>query len=604
MKDSEKIIDKTKENIGVSGLDEHTRKDLYNKFIEAGGQVIEEKRNRIYTEFDREKQKQFLKEFERQKKKNSRETRKQKKLEEAARLQLFKQSRDKKHEPGPFSLFIDRIYIRLKLVMMGVIEFNGNFLKTKFLDHLDTEYKRALNEMQLIFIDLFQQNEHTGKRIISQLDRLDPINYELCELMAGVFDRSTIIKLLEHYTSYPSVPQRAVEIKDPVISILKKLYPLYRYRELIKFSFEKAFKIKEQYDKNKSSGYPFQKRELKNNLYVIFEKLYPRLYWLICHFQGRILMPGSLERIISVSAEDKPGRREKEDEGAKFELPFIEDDGDATDTEEQNEEREDELSGPEKRGLELIKKLDLQKQREAYDRDGLFRDIDENDKILIIYLLFLEFDHEYSFLLTTNKIKFNIVAGPSEKKDYKISLVTIYNTIGKCYDRFKIYADTMRTYKKLLAEKPSNNTHYIEYTNRLSAIEKEIYQSSNEVRVHTKLFLERLSKELKEIIDDTETGQLIISNPDDDFTFDAEIEGEKKLNNTKISESFIITYNYISAFLYRLGPRGDLSSGIEFKEEDKTIFDTHAPEEGETEKNKTEDESPLKSIAEELDDFV
>jgi hypothetical protein len=50
-----------------------------------------------------------------------------------------------------------------------------------------------------------------------------------------------------------------------------------------------------------------------------------------------------------------------------------------------------------KKGLDIMYRLDLSALRQGLDRNDSFRFVKENDKLLIAYLLLLEFDREYSF---------------------------------------------------------------------------------------------------------------------------------------------------------------------------------------------------------------
>jgi len=65
-----------------------------------------------------------------------------------------------------------------------------------------------------------------------------------------------------------------------------------------------------------------------------------------------------------------------------------------------------------------------------------------------------------------------------------------------------------------------------------------------------------------------EGGQKIIENPQEVLSFDPSIEGNKKLNGAKVYSAITTAYYYISAFIYRLSPEGDLFGGIEFNEEE------------------------------------
>ena len=58
-----KEIDKTKQNIRVNDIDESQRKDLFNRFKDAGGKVISDRDSRRSLIIDREKQKQHQQNF-------------------------------------------------------------------------------------------------------------------------------------------------------------------------------------------------------------------------------------------------------------------------------------------------------------------------------------------------------------------------------------------------------------------------------------------------------------------------------------------------------------------------------------------------------------
>ena len=46
----------TKDKLGLHDIDDKTKKDLFNKFVQAGGQVVQEKKKSGLSDFDREKQ--------------------------------------------------------------------------------------------------------------------------------------------------------------------------------------------------------------------------------------------------------------------------------------------------------------------------------------------------------------------------------------------------------------------------------------------------------------------------------------------------------------------------------------------------------------------
>ena len=52
-------IDDVKRRLNIDEMDSDTRNQMFNKFIDGGGEVIKERRQRASVDFDRDKQKEF-----------------------------------------------------------------------------------------------------------------------------------------------------------------------------------------------------------------------------------------------------------------------------------------------------------------------------------------------------------------------------------------------------------------------------------------------------------------------------------------------------------------------------------------------------------------
>ena len=179
----------------------------------------------------------------------------------------------------------------------------------------------------------------------------------------------------------------------------------------------------------------------------------------------------------------------------------------------------------------------------------------------------------------------------------------IYNKIDRSTDSLKEYASILRVYQKISREKPISNTQYIEYSNQLTAIEKERNETSKNARLHIKEFMEKLCIELKSLINDMQGPRNIIANPQNRIILDTEIEGEKKINGKKVFDAFSIIYNYAMALIYRLSPEGDLYRGLEFKEGEKKYIDSKIYDDKLSQRKRTKN-APEGSIIGELEDFI
>ena len=614
-------IDKTKEKIGVSKLDEQTRKKLFNEFVEAGGQVIKDEKDRGLSNYNRDLQKRFKQQFETEKNGNKTWDKSKPEIKKTPNKSSANQ------KPGSITLkasqasknisrsrlFFQRLHIKLRLLIMNVADFTGNFFAKTFLETFDHEYKNSLLSVQIIFNNIFKQNIRLGNKIIDELDKINPLLYEVMELLSNTVDRTVINELLEYYYNFPDVPQETRELQEPFSILFRKLHPLSACKDAILTGFEKAFTLQPRMDKKSQSFNSSNKRKIKNDIYIIFNKLYPRLYWLMCLHEKRILMSDKdVEDTISIPLENKPGKRKKSDP-KPFEMPLSNKSSVDESEGEDNVDNPDELIPDSvKQGLALMQTIDNDSSIEYLRKKSPFKSVNKEDKIFLINLLLEEFDTEYSFVLTTNKIKYNNIIKTSDNLEFKTKFANLYNEIGKCKNILNEYANSLLAFEKLKLEKPISSTQYIEYSNRLTAFEKEKNIAGNNAKAFVKAFLEKLCKELKILIDDMEKAKNIVINPEDIVIFEKEIEGEKKLNNKSIKEIITCSYNYALAFIFRLSVNGDLGSGIDFKEDEKKInisdiLKTEKEKKNPTDEKETEKEKKTvkkDSILKELDDLL
>ena len=117
-------------------------------------------------------------------------------------------------------------------------------------------------------------------------------------------------------------------------------------------------------------------------------------------------------------------------------------------------------------------------------------------------------------------------------------------------------------------------------------------------RMILRSYMDRLGSELEILINDMDTKQRFIENPQDILDFTVEIEGDKKLHNKKIYEAVRIIYSFVSALAWRLGPEGDLSGKIDNFDINKLLAIT-----GEVDSEQSTKGEGV-SILDELDDIV
>ncbi len=580
-----KEIDKTKQNLRVNDIDDTQRRDLFNKFKDAGGQVLSEREARRSLVIDRDKQKQH-----------------QQRLDEhyinkrvPSNQRVVSQKKIYPAVSARTSSAIDRFRIRMRLIILGITGFNTVFFKQSFFQKFNDNYKPALIEIQMIFLSLYKKDPKTGSRIIRSLDKISPIYYELCEGAGDLYQPYLIDQILDAYHNYPDVPQPLSELRDLINELFRMLFILKSYENTVLNSFEKAIDISISYNEGKKDK-SIRKKDLKNALFVIFDKLYPRIHTIFCHYNGILFTETDklIEDILSIKQSEKPGNRLRRDDNLVIQVDNFQEPEKEIDIELQPEKEIENDSV--KEGLKLMYKLDIDFLRSLYDKKGEYELLNNTDKVLLTYLLFLEFEKEYSFILTTNKVKYNIDFSTNVKIDYRTKLQDIFNQLKKSHDSFRSYYDTFIEYNKIFNQKPTSNDQYIAYSKRLDEISKKKKQAGSMSRMMIKSFMDNLVSELAVLIDDMNGRMKYISNPQDILEFSYEIEGDKKLKNKKIYEAMETIYNYASALSHRISSEGDLSGKLEFDEIDK--------KDNELVTNENKSEKPGGSIFDELDDII
>ena len=555
-----KEIDKTKQNIRIDDINLEQRNDLFKKFTEAGGQVIDERSTKKNLTIDREKQKEHQKMFDQHYKEKISSQRKKN-----ADAQDRNPSGAASYQPA--SSVFDRFKIVIKLKFLGVTGFSSVFFKKTFFKKFVNYYKPSLIKIQMIYLSLFKKNPITGKRIIRGLDNISPRYYELIEMTSELFDQYLVDQIIEDFNNFPDVQQPLSKLREPLIGLYRALYILKPYENAIYNAFERAIIINSSLDDTKND-FNFKNKDIRNSLFFIFAKLYPRLHTLFCYYEGILFSETDkeIEKILSISKLEKPGTRVK-----KEPIPADQTENKSKKDEEKKEsektkEDSSRVDNSIKEGLKLMYDLDMKMLRFQYDKKGEYELLSNNDKALHTFLLFNEFESEYSFILTTNQIRYNVDYSTNLKIDYRTKMQDMYNKLNKCQESFKNYYEINKEYDKFYNERPLNNTQYITYTKKLDEINEKRIVAGIRYKATIKIFMDDLASELRILINDINSEQKFIANPQDVFEFNRSIEGEKKLNKKKIYDAIITLYNFASAFSYRLSSEGDLSGKSEFDE--------------------------------------
>ncbi|MBN2158015.1 MAG: hypothetical protein JW807_01375 [Spirochaetes bacterium] len=592
-------IDKTKHNIGVQKLDEKTRKNLFEKFVEGGGKVIDEKTLRRNIAISREKQKE-LSRRDLKAERNKRIAREQQSSDERRVYRNVKA--DEQSDISAFALMLWKLKIRIKMKFLGITGLGGYFFSGRFFKKFNNAYKPALMDIQILFLEIFRKNPAVGRNITAKLDDIKPLYYELIEMVGNLFDKIEVDQIMDNYVNFPDLPKKIVDLKEQILGLYRKLYVLNAFENSILLAYEQAITIYLRVEENAADSRFTLSRRMRTSVFVIFHKLFPRLHMLFCMYQGRPydVYDPDIEGILGVTEAEKPGNRQL----AKYfeEAAALQEEQVKAEIAEEIVEPDVETAKAIRQGLEMMAVLDMNRLRKEYDKSRLFERVSDADKVFITYLLFNEFDREYSFIMTTNKIKFRTDFVARTKIDFKARLIDLYDKMRKSSDSLKEYAEELMNYDKVRREKPTSSSQYIEYTKRMEVVERKKDSIGKNALAEVRDYMIGIAQELKVLLNDMDGAQIYIENPQEALVFDSLIEGEKKINGKKIYEALYVVYCYAMAFAHRLGDAGDLSGALEFKKEELDQMQKDMKERAGA--RQESEEQQKKSVLEELDDMI
>ena len=575
-------FDETRKAIGAHELSEQERKAMLEKFRSAGGKVLNEKEVRPPTApqysgsktglsaggggRDRGAPAKLPSEMERERRramadKAEREREAQEKL-----LRQFK---------GPGA----RFFIKLRCLMAGVAGFGSAAIKPKFINYLSLDVRQALVEFNLTGNDLFFQNPAIGRKIIHNLDAKNPLLMEVLEAAHHLYHAPSFNSILEFSQAHPGAATPLEPIAKPLKDLFRALYLIYPFQETLKKAFSIAFDtyLAEQANADRSQ-LEAKRRKVIEDVKVVFQGAFPKLFLLICRLDETDYPPFSpmLEKALGIKPEDKLGKRRKgetsalmvasssEAQAAQENPENSEQTKAAEETQETKKEKKEErnpiLSTKEYQyGYSLMKLMNPANLREKYDPRGRFAKLPDNDKVLLAYLYFMEFDHEYSFVLTTNKIKLNVDYTGGTKTDYKKMLADLYNDSRGVIRAFEKYNEAVENLNKLKVNKLSSN--YIEQSKLEAKSEGHVDIEARNTRGLIRTYMENIYKNLGRLIADMKGAKTIVANANEIIRFDSEFEGNKRLNGKPVQHCILEAYCFALALKERL-ESGDLYGGI------------------------------------------
>lgn len=591
-------IDKTRDRLKLDDIEEDDRRDLFNKFVDAGGEVVYDSRKKINStttninantnshikknnSINTNSQSRF-EHSDIKPKKESHPTNKQTNYEAIEKIktnEVFKPANKSKPLFFNFKLW-------LSAFSSGVITFFGGKVNPKFLNFIDKNVISSLLEMDTLMFNALNpmgindaDSKNKREKIISRFaTELEDV--ELLERIKDQYDEKVYKNLLRPYKELDS-PVVAVNYVNELKGMFRPLYVLHLYSSKIKLVGEKAMSSYAIVD-NMSRGIVNSRiSAFKRAVELIYSKYYPKLLILLQYASKEKLETlEEFNKFLEITDVDILGYYTKlKLANQKIHESKIE----AAKENIGKKDEEEKLNKIESIGVKLIEKCVSFKKEDnniEYETDPFYT-IEENDKIYRIKVLIDFLDREYSILFVSNKVKYNLVYDNLVRTDYKSDFNNIFLSLSDINSRFNEYSEIC---KNILKVEEDEAMRFEQRVSMLSERNGQRAYISKNLKSTVISIINSFKKKLDKLLLDKEEREKIIANPNDILTLFADIGNHKKrVQGYNVLKALTEAYYFISGFNYLI-TEGELSgAGILIDKAEETI------EENKEEKDDKED---------------
>lgn len=566
-------MDKIKQKLKLDRLDDVNKKELFNKFTEAGGQVVDLNKRKGPTEHKSTKPGTKVKDVETVatvKSQNIRQMRleeeRRRKMEQKAAESLSKSSSASAgSDDNPVNKWIESFSAKLTGTFSGIFNLRASRFKRKFADLILEKYQNALLESQMVLASVLHQNEMVRDEIKKRLSVDQSVSY-LYELMYR-YDSVYEQPLFQKIGSLNADLKQVNDMRSEFIKLFKPLYILKSYSTALKNAVERALLFEKELRRLDSNTAFANYRKVNNNIDFIYQKVYPKLFSLVDFYYKEESRKRNVyfREFIGVSEEDEIGFfttkwREEQEYFAQKERIQNEVKGGSSPTGENTSEVQEGHSGEESvfnRAMKHLKstinfKQILANYRTKKDLRALFA---INDKVFLTYALIDFFDKEYSSLFTSSKVGYNVSFSFGSRFDIKKDLSDTYYKINNLvYERVNEYLKVIREIKKAETD---TYMSIDEKSNRMNQFSVQRSQISRTLRKEARGLFEKFSKSLLLVVNDYEGSKNILQNPEEVLGYNKKIDGVRLLDGKKVIDGIYEAY-YLCYMIHFLLVEGDL----------------------------------------------
>ncbi|OHD53528.1 MAG: hypothetical protein A2Y33_03915 [Spirochaetes bacterium GWF1_51_8] len=553
--------------LGITDLDEGNRKQLFQKFTDAGGKVV-----------DLNKKKEA--ELAAMKAAGKATPISPGKLDSDLPVRnphIDKDSQKPQAKPAPapsiaeemkrnpVNKMLERVSARLGCTFSGILGFFSKKFKQSFVSLICEKYQNTLLESRMVLASMLYQNQMIAGEIKKRLsnDPTQPFLFELVHRYDKLYDE----ELFNRVATMKLDPFCVDDLKPYMIAMFKPLYVMKSYSDVLRRAVEGAIQYEKELRRLDSSIALSNSRSLQGNISFIFQKVYPRLFTLIDFYykEDSKVKEIPFKDYINITEEESIGtltiqwKNEVDYEAVKERVKESIKGGDSVTPEaiaDDSPVPSHVVQEPLKKGLELIVNHVnfnnvINAHREKKDLRALFS---INDKVFLTYTLVDFFDKEYASLFTSSKVSFNVILNYGSKLDMKKELSDSYYRINNIFERVNEYLKVIREIRKIETD---GYLSLEERSGRMNQHSIQRSQISRALRKDARVLFENFSKTLTFIMTDFNTNKGVVQNPDDTLEFNTRVDGHRIINGKKVIDAIREAY-YLGFTIHYLLLEGDL----------------------------------------------
>ena len=602
-------IDNTRNRLKLDNLKEDDRRNLFNKFVDAGGEVITNRKKQSTLDYSSKKSTPSYNKPKNNYPNNN---------TPRGNYVYTNTSQAQKKEKTNNTLIVKKqksVFLSLKLWLDAlsnktITTFGGN-VHNKFLGFIDKSVISAFLEMDtLIFNALNPVDDNSlepkskKEKILAQFAN-DLEDIELLERIKDQYDENIYKTFLRQYKDLHS-PTKASSYVNELKAMFRPLYILHAYSSKLKLAGEKALIAYSIVDNISKGVINPRISSFKKDVDLIYSKYYPRLLSLLQYASKEKLETLSeINNFLGITEADIVGyytKLKKEKELKLKEETTKQQKEETKDTQNPEDNEEEKLMKIESIGVKLIEKVVSYRKADnniEIEGDPFFQ-VSDGDKIYRIKVLLDFLDKEYSVLFVSNKVKYNLIYDNLVRTDYKSDFNNIFLSLSDSNSRFLEYSDMCKNALKI---EQDTTMRFEQRVSMLSEKNGQISYTAKNLKSHIVSIISSLKRKLDKLLLDKVERERIIANPNDILTFFSDVSGSKKrIEGYNVLKALTEAYYFISGFYYLI-TSGELSgAGILIEGSKKPENKNNSKDDNSNDNKKDDLDDNLKNIEKELTD--